>query len=138
MGKLAVVDVEAMDDESLKAHVRREALIELSTMMQTAVDKVRADGKVSDYIAMTAQLSKMAGVDAVKADKYDNLKVINVVIGSNMTMTATVTESDVKDVTPVIDVEDAVIIESKPPDEEAKDLLDAYAMFGSGMVIADD
>lgn len=133
--------------------VRDVALKDLEGMLQEAVDKVRADGKASDYIALVAQLSKIAGVDQEKKDKYDGLKMVNIVIGSNMSIAATVdsipisepkdtlvTDVQAKPAKPVL-VDDEPDIDPDNPDGDAQAsqaLMDSFALLGSSMVLPDD
>jgi len=139
----------APEREAQIAVVRTAALKDLEGMLQEAVDKVRAEGKASDYIAMLAQLSKISGVDQEKKDKYDGLKMVNILIGSNMSVSTTVeSEPSIPISEPkndqILDVEAKLMLDEDQdvdpdnPDGEHAATMAAFNMIGSSMVLPDD
>lgn len=138
--------------EAELAVVRDTALTDLKGMLQEAVDKVRADGKASDYIALVAQLAKISGIEQERKDKYDGLKMVNIVIGSNMAVSTSIEPASIPISEPqnpqVEDVEVKVLpsddSDLDPEDPDASDsiaspsVLDALNLLGSSMVLPDD
>lgn len=127
------------DQEAKRAAVRNWALEELVEVGKTAVDVVLADGKPADHIALAAWLTKLSGVDQEKKDKYDGLRTVNIVIGSNMSVSAVpmVTLDAEPTATLAVDlVQDGV---STLASTVAKDeTLAAFAMFGNSLALPDD
>lgn len=140
-----LVAIEDSSPESQRAAVRAQALAELPGFLTFTSETLQAEAsKPADLIAYLNLLTKIAGVDQEKPDKYAGLPTVNITIGSNMTVTTTtvaapddVVDVEAKSANPVLELE-AAPSEPAPVPKHLEDLNDIFSLLNDFTLASDE